>query len=80
MICETQTLEKDDIVFILIHLCSLDADLRPLTVKRWNNSNNFQPMTFVTKSSILNVAGVLDPPLAKTRRVEQNTHMVNNQI
>lgn len=31
-------------------------------------------MTFVTKRSIVNAARVLDPPLPKARRVEQNTH------
>ena len=38
------------------------------------NSNSFQLLTFVTKSSILNAARVLDLPMPKERRVEQNTY------
>ena len=39
-----------------------------------NNSNSFQPLSFVTKSSIINVAGVLKPLMPEVTRVEQNTH------
>ena len=35
---------------------------------------SFQPMVFVTKSSILNAVGVLDPPMPKVSR-----HMVSNR-
>ena len=34
-------------------------------------------LTFVTKNSIIDVAGVLDPLMPKARRVEQKTN--NNQ-
>ena len=40
------------------------------------NSNNFQP--FVTKGSILNAAGDIHPRMPKARRIEENTHIVNN--
>ena len=40
------------------------------------NSNNFQP--FVTKGSILNAAGDIHPQMSKARRIEENTHIVNN--
>ena len=35
-------------------------------------------MTFITKHTILNAPKVLDPPMPKARREEQNTRMVNN--
>ena len=37
--------------------------------------SRYNRLTFVTKSSILNAARVLDPSMPKTRRVEQNTHI-----
>ena len=36
-ISETQTLEKDDIVSILIYLCFLEVDLGHLQYIRWNS-------------------------------------------
>ena len=78
MISETQTLGKDDIASILIRLCSSEVDLGPSTVTRWSNAIRFQTLTFVTNSSVLNAAGVLNPPMPKARRVEQNTRMVSD--
>ena len=42
-----------------------------------SSSNSFQPLTFVTLSSILNAARIPDLSMPKGRR-EQNTHMVSN--
>ena len=41
-----------------------------------NNSNDLQLLTFVTKCSILDAAGVLGLPMPKARRVEQNPQAV----
>ena len=56
---ETETLEEDNTVSILMYLCFSEADLGPLPC--YNNSYSFQPLIFVTKSSILNAAGIPDP-------------------
>lgn len=39
-----------------------------------NYSNDFRLLTSVTQGFILDAAGVLDPPMPKGIRVEQNTY------
>ena len=69
-IIEIETLEKDN----AIYLCYSEVNLGSLPHIRWSSSS-FQPWTFVTKSSILNPAKVVDPPMQKARKVEINTHV-----
>ena len=35
----------------------------PVLDMKWENCDGFQPLTIITKLSILDVAAVLDPPL-----------------
>ena len=35
----------------------------PVLDMKWENCDGFQPLTIITKHSILDVAAVLDPPL-----------------
>ena len=69
-IIEIETLEKDN----AIYLCYSEVNLGSLPHIRWSSSS-FQPWTFVTESSILNPAKVVDPPMQKARKVEINTHV-----
>ena len=67
-IIEIETLEKDN----AIYLCYSEVNLGSLPHIRWSSSS-FRPWAFVTKSSILNAAKVVDPSMQKARKVEINT-------
>ena len=62
-------------ILILITLTAkrVEADLGLLQHLRWRLCNNRQPLTIITKNSILDVATVLDPPLeARNYRILWN--------
>ena len=52
-----------------MYLCFSEADLRPLPDISWSSVEaQLSTVDFVTKSTILNVAGILDPPMPKPKR------------
>ena len=74
MFSGAQTLEKGDTASIILSMFFRDGTRTPVIHKMketlCNSSNNFQSLTFVKKSSILDLAGVLGP--SAVRKVEQN--------
>ena len=42
--------------------------------------NGFQPLTIITKSSTLDVAAVLDPPLVRATGTNKDTYSVSSDL
>ena len=78
MASETQTLEKNDIVSILIYPCFSEADLGPLPhIWRWSNDDRLVTILIACshwllsqRAQFLDVARFLDSPMPKARRLE----------